>query len=255
MISVKNVNFSYSNKSVLKDISLEFEKNRISILIGANGSGKSTLLKLCSRVLNPSSGSISLDGDNIHNIDTKDVAKKLSMLPQDDNINYDLTLFNLVKMGRYPYQTLFSTYSKDDEKYINDALKITDTISLKDENISLLSGGQRQRARIAMLLAQDTELMLLDEPTNHLDLKYKIEILELLKKLNKEQNRTIVLVLHDINLAARYADTIIALKDGQIVSKGNSKDVIKEDIIEDVFGVKSKVVPCPIFDTPNCIVY
>jgi iron complex transport system ATP-binding protein len=254
-ISSKNLTLAYGDYIVLKDINITIPKNKITILVGSNGCGKSTLLKTVSRLLKPSQGSVFLEDSNIFEKSSKEIAKKLSILTQTPVAPSDLTVFNLVKQGRYPYQTWFSQWSKEDEKIVDYALNQTDLTDIKHKRISDLSGGQKQRVWIAMTLAQQTDIILLDEPTNHLDIKYKIEVLDLLKHLNKTEKRTIVIVLHDINLACRYADNIIAIKDGNIYSEGNPEEIITETLISDVFDINSKVVPCPVFKTPMCIPY
>jgi len=164
-------------------------------------------------------------------------------------------VFNLVKQGRYPYQSWFNQWSKEDEKIVQYALEKTGISDIKDKKLSDLSGGQKQRAWIAMTLAQQTDIILLDEPTNHLDIKYKIEVLDLLKELNEKENRTIVIVLHDINLACRYADHIIAIKDGKVYGEGKPEEIISEKLIKEVFQINSKIVSCPVFNTPMCITF
>lgn len=254
-ISSKNLTLAYGDYIVLKDINITIPINKITILVGSNGCGKSTLLKTISRLLKPSQGSVFLEDNNIFDKSSKEIAKKLSILTQTPVAPSDLTVFNLVKQGRYPYQTWFSQWSKDDEKIVDYALNQTGLTEIKHKRISDLSGGQKQRVWIAMTLAQQTDIILLDEPTNHLDIKYKIEVLDLLKHLNKTEKRTIVIVLHDINLACRYADNIIAIKDGNIYSEGEPEEIITETLISEVFDINSKVVPCPVFKTPMCIPY
>lgn len=254
-ISSKNLTLAYGNNIVLKDINVMIPKNKISILVGSNGCGKSTLLKTISRLLKPVDGSVFLEDSNIFEKSSKEIAKKLAILTQAPAAPSDLTVFNLVKQGRYPYQTWFNQWSKEDEKIVSYALEKTGLTDIQHRKISDLSGGQKQRVWIAMTLAQQTEVILLDEPTNHLDIKYKIEVLDLLKSLNKHEKRTIVIVLHDINLACRYADYIIAIKDGKVHSEGKPEEIITEQLIRDVFDINSKVVPCPIFKTPTCIPY
>ncbi|MBC2579347.1 ABC transporter ATP-binding protein [Clostridium sp. DJ247] len=254
-ISSKNLTLAYGDYIVLKDINITIPKNEITILVGSNGCGKSTLLKTISRLLKPVQGSVLLEDSNIFEKSSKEIAKKLAILTQAPVAPSDLTVFNLVKQGRYPYQTWFNQWSKEDEKIVDYALEKTGLTDIKHKKISDLSGGQKQRVWIAMTLAQQTDIILLDEPTNHLDIKYKIEVLDLLKNLNNQEKRTIVIVLHDINLACRYADNIIAIKDGKVYSEGAPEEIITEKLISDVFDINSKVVPCPVFNTPTCIPY
>ncbi|GAA0723403.1 ABC transporter ATP-binding protein [Clostridium malenominatum] len=254
-LQASNLTLGYGDNIVLKDINITIPKNKISILVGSNGCGKSTLLKTMSRLLKPMSGKVLLEDYNVFEKSTKEIAKKLAILTQTPTAPQDLTVFNLVKQGRYPYQTWLKQWSKKDEEIVNYSLEKTGLIDIKDKKLSNLSGGQRQRVWIAMTIAQETDIILLDEPTNHLDIKYKIEILDLLKDLNKIEERTIVIVLHDINLACRYADHIVAVKDGVIYSEGNPKDIITEKLIKDVFHINSTIIECPVFKTPMCITY
>jgi iron complex transport system ATP-binding protein len=251
----KNLTLGYRDSIILKDINVTIPNGKITILLGSNGCGKSTLLKSMARLLKPIKGQVILNEDDIFSSSSKKVAKELSILPQSPTAPDDLTIFNLVKQGRYPYQTWLNQWSNKDEIAVDNALKNTGIYDIRNKKISDLSGGQKQRAWIALTLAQETDIILLDEPTNHLDIKYKIEVLDLLKDLNKNPNRTIVMVLHDINLACRYADHIIAIKDGQVYNEGSPFDIIDEKLIKDVFDIDSKVVPCPIFKTPMCIPY
>ncbi|MPM13547.1 putative siderophore transport system ATP-binding protein YusV [bioreactor metagenome] len=253
--SAENLTLGYGDYIVLKDINVTIPKNKITILVGSNGCGKSTLLKTMSRLLKPFAGKVVLGDEDIFSKPNKEVAKKLSILTQSPTAPSDLTVFNLVKQGRYPYQSWFNQWSKEDEKIVEYALEKTGISDIKDKKLSDLSGGQKQRAWIAMTLAQQTDIILLDEPTNHLDIKYKIEVLDLLKELNEKENRTIVIVLHDINLACRYADHIIAIKDGKVYGEGKPVEIISEGLIKEVFQINSKIVPCPVFNTPMCITF
>lgn len=254
-LSTEKLTLGYGNYIVLKDINVVIPKNKITILIGSNGCGKSTLLKTMARLLNPIDGQVLLEDKNILTQSNKEIAKKLSILTQSPSAPSDLTVFNVVKQGRYPYQSFFSQWTNQDEKIVDYALEKTGLSEIKHKKLSDLSGGQRQRVWIAMTLAQQTDIILLDEPTNHLDLKYKIEVLDLLKDLNLKENRTIVIVLHDINLACRYADHIIAVKDGKVFDKGSPEDIVNETLIKKVFDINSKVIKCPVFHTPMCITF
>jgi iron complex transport system ATP-binding protein len=254
-LSTNNLTLGYGDYIVLKDINLKIPKNKVTILIGSNGCGKSTLLKTMARLLKPISGKVMLGDLNVFDKSSKDIAKELSILTQTPSAPDDLTVFNLVKQGRYPYQKWFSQWSKEDEKIVDYALEKTGLTEIKHKKISDLSGGQKQRVWIAMTLAQQTDIILLDEPTNHLDIKYKIEVLDLLKTLNQQEQRTIVIVLHDINLATRYADYIVAIKDGKVYEEGEPKEIITEKLIKDVFDINSLIIECPLFKTPMCITY
>jgi iron complex transport system ATP-binding protein len=254
-LSINNLTLGYGNYIVLKDINIKIPKDKITILIGRNGCGKSTLLKTMARLLKPISGKVMLEDINVFDKSSKDIAKELSILTQTPSAPEDLTVFNLVKQGRYPYQKWFSQWSKEDEEIVDYALEKTGLMDIKHKKISDLSGGQKQRVWIAMTLAQQTDIILLDEPTNHLDIKYKIEVLDLLKNLNMQEQRTIVIVLHDINLAARYADNIIAIKDGEVYAEGTPEEIVTEKLIKDVFDINSMIVECPLFKRPMCITY
>lgn len=254
-ISADNLTLAYGDYIVLKDINVTIPKNKITILVGSNGCGKSTLLKTMARLLKPAQGKVFLGDSNIFEKSSKEISKELAILTQSPTAPDDLTIFNLVKQGRYPYQTWFKQWSKEDEQIVDYALKKTGLMEIKHKRISDLSGGQKQRVWIAMTLAQETDIILLDEPTNHLDIKYKIEVLDLLKELNVQERRTIVIVLHDINLACRYADNIIALKDGKVYGEGSPKEIITEKLIKDVFSINSMIMECPLFKTPMCITY
>jgi iron complex transport system ATP-binding protein len=254
-ISTSNLTLGYGNFIVLKDINVTIPKNKVTILVGSNGCGKSTLLKTMARLLKPLSGKVVLGDMDIFQKPSKEIAKELAILTQSPDAPSDLTVFNLVKQGRYPYQSWFNQWSKEDENIVEHALEKTGLSGIRDKKLSELSGGQKQRVWIAMTLAQQTEIILLDEPTNHLDIKYKIEVLDLLKHLNQQENRTIVVVLHDINLACRYADHIIAIKDGKVYAEGDPKEIVTEKLINDVFDINAKIIECPLFKTPMCITY
>ncbi|MBD5638742.1 ABC transporter ATP-binding protein [Clostridium botulinum] len=253
MIEAKNLKLCYDEKIVLDNINLDIEKGKITALIGSNGCGKSTLIKAIARILYPKSGSILMEDRDILKMPSKEVAKLLAMLPQSSNAPEDFTIYDLVKQGRYPYHNLLSFWSKKDEEIVLESIKKVGLINEKDRTLSNLSGGQRQRAWIALSLAQDTDIILLDEPTNHLDIKYQLEILNILRDLNEKENRTIVMVIHDINHALKYADNIVAIKNGNILAQGPKEHIINEELVESVFGVGCKLINSPIDNCKLCV--
>ncbi|WP_120168513.1 ABC transporter ATP-binding protein [Thermohalobacter berrensis] len=254
-LETKNLTLSYTDKTVINKLNLKIPKEKITVIIGGNGCGKSTLLRSLARLLKPKEGSIILNGHDINKIPTKEVAKKLSILPQNPITPEGLTVLQLVKQGRYPHQKWLQNWSEKDEIVVRKALKATRMEDLIDRPVDSLSGGQRQRAWIAMVLAQNTETILLDEPTTYLDLTYQIEILDLLYELNKKKKYTIIMVLHDLNLACRYADNIIIVHNKKIYAQGKPEEIINEQTIKTVFGIKCKIVEDPLYGTPMCVPY
>ncbi|AYE34357.1 ABC transporter ATP-binding protein [Clostridium septicum] len=253
MIKANDLKLCYDEKIILDNINLDIEEGKITALIGSNGCGKSTLIKSIARILTPKSGTVLMKDKNILKIPSKEVSRLLSMLPQNSNAPEDLTVYDLVKQGRYPYHNLLSFWSKKDEKIVLEAISKMGLVNEKNVTLGNLSGGQRQRAWIALALAQDTEIILLDEPTNHLDIKYQLEILNILKELNEKENRTIVMVIHDINHALKYAHNIVALKDGDIFAQGNKESIINEDLIKSVFDIKCKLIDSPVDSCKMCV--
>lgn len=251
----KDLHVSYGERFIVKDLSIEIPDQRITAIIGSNGSGKSTLLKAMTRIISHQSGSIILDGNSISKENTKALAKKMAILPQTPEGASGLTVSELVSYGRFPYQKGFGRLTSTDIEVIDWVLDVTGTSAFKYAPVDSLSGGQRQRVWIAMSLAQNTEMIFLDEPTTYLDMAHQLEVLELLQKLNKEQQRTIVMVLHDINQAARFADYIIALKDGQIVKAGTCEEVIHPHVLRDVYQIDAEIGRDPRTNKPMCITY
>ncbi|WML32870.1 ABC transporter ATP-binding protein [Clostridium sp. OS1-26] len=250
-----NINIGYGELLIVKDLSVEIPSKKITTIIGSNGCGKSTLLKAITRIISHQSGSVILDGKNILKENTKTLAKKMAILPQTPEGTSGLTVGELVSYGRFPYQKGFGRLTKKDYEVIDWALEVTGTKDFKFRSIDALSGGQRQRVWIAMALAQETEIIFLDEPTTYLDMAHQLEVLELLHKLNKEQGRTIVMVLHDLNQAARFADYIIALKDGEVVKAGNCEEVVNHEILKEVFNINAEIGRDPRTKKPMCITY
>lgn len=252
-IEAKNLNLRYCKTDVIQSLNIKIKKNKITTLIGSNGCGKSTLLKSFARLLSPSKGQVVLDGKDIHKQNSIDLAKRLSMLSQTSIAPEGLKVYQLVRMGRYPHQSFFQQYSQEDERIVNEALKNTNTYELKDKEVDSLSGGQRQRVWIAMILAQDSDILLLDEPTTYLDLSHQIDVLDLLVKLNEKYEKTIIMVLHDLNLACRYSHELVAVHEKNIYSQGVPSSIITEKMVKKVFDLKCKIIKDPYFGTPLCI--
>lgn len=253
ILTTQNLTLAYEGTPIVHDLTLAIPSGRVTVLVGANGCGKSTLLRGLARLLKPVQGTVFLDGKAIAQYSTKAVAQQLGLLPQNPVAPEGLTVKDLVAQGRYPYQNWLQQWSAHDEHYVQQALEITDLVELGDRPLDTLSGGQRQRAWIAMTLAQNTQILLLDEPTTFLDLAHQIEILDLLHHLNREQGRTIVMVLHDLNQACRYADYLVAIKAGQVFAAGAPDTVITKDTVQAVFNLKCQIYPDPIAGTPMCI--
>ncbi len=249
-IYCENLCITYSQKEILHNLNIKIRKNKITALVGSNGSGKSTLLKTIARIVMPSSGSVYLDGKSIHRYSSQEVAKILAILPQSPEAPQEFTVERLVQYGRFPRQSFFGSLSPKDYKAIDWALEVTDMQDLRKKRLSDLSGGQKQRAWIAMALAQEGEYLFLDEPTTYLDMRHQIEVLNILENLNRTQKKTIVMVVHDINHAAKIADHIIAIKNGRILTEGNTKQILDEKIIEDIFGVKGLIISNRFDNTP-----
>jgi iron complex transport system ATP-binding protein len=254
-IKTEALTLSYGEHTIIDELDLSIPKGEITVFIGSNGCGKSTLLRAVARLLKPKSGSVLLDGAAIAKLPTKEVARKMAILPQSPTAPEGLTVMQLVKQGRYPYQTWYKQWTEEDEQKVEAALAATRLADLKDRPVDSLSGGQRQRAWIAMTLAQDTEVLLLDEPTTYLDLTHQIDILDLLFELNEKENRTIVMVLHDLNLACRYAHHIVALKDKKVFAQGKPESIINRALVKEVFQMDCAVTIDPLFGTPLCIPY
>ncbi|MEC2054933.1 ABC transporter ATP-binding protein [Peribacillus psychrosaccharolyticus] len=252
-ITTQSLSLGYGGELIIKELNIEIPKGEITVFIGGNGCGKSTLLRAVARLLKPNSGTVLLDSNNIAKMATNEVAKKMSILPQSPSAPEGLTVYQLIKQGRYPYQNWLKQWSKEDEEKVHRAMEATNLTELKDQYVEALSGGQRQRAWIAMTLAQDTDIILLDEPTTYLDMAHQIEILDLLFELNEKENRTIVMVLHDLNLACRYAHHLISIKDGEIYAQGKPEDVITAALVQEVFGMACQITYDPLFGTPMCI--
>ncbi|NHI17203.1 ABC transporter ATP-binding protein [Microbacterium excoecariae] len=240
----------YGGRVVVDGVDLSLPPGQISVIVGANACGKSTLLKALARLLPAREGRVLLDGAQIDSIPTKQLAQSLGLLPQQPIAPEGIAVADLVGRGRHPHQKLFRTWSGEDERAVTAALESTGIAHLADRSVDELSGGQRQRVWIAMALAQETDLLLLDEPTTFLDLTHQVEVLDLLTDLNRERGTTIVMVLHDINLAARYADHLFAMRAGRILASGAPADIVDANLIRDVFSLDAQVIEDPVSGTP-----
>lgn len=239
MFKINNVNKNYGFQKVLSEINLEIPQNKLTCIIGPNGAGKSTLLNAISRLIKVDKGDILINSKNLKDWDKKELSKTLSIMKQLNNINVRLIIADLVAFGRYPYSE--DRLTENDYQKINEALEYTGLSSIKDKYIDELSGGQKQRTYIAMTLAQDTEYILLDEPLNNLDIKHILEVMHLLKKLVEEQNKTIILVVHDINIASTFADYIVAMKNGEIIESGLTEDIINNEILYKIYEINFQI--------------
>jgi iron complex transport system ATP-binding protein len=253
LLQAAALTLAYDDREVVHDLDLVVPSGQITAVVGANGCGKSTLLRALARLMRPRAGSVLLDGRAIAELSTKAVAKRLAILPQSPLAPDGLAVEDLVARGRYPHQSLFAHWSEQDEAAVEAALDATQMTDLRDRPLDELSGGQRQRAWIAMTLAQETEILLLDEPTTFLDLAHQIEVLDLLAALVADHGRTVVMVLHDINQACRYADHVVAMRDGRIHAAGAPEDVVDARLVQDVFGLAACVIEDPVTGTPLCL--
>ncbi|NIK12812.1 ABC transporter ATP-binding protein [Alkalibacillus almallahensis] len=254
-IQTEQLSLGYKDELVIEELDLTIPKGEITAFIGSNGCGKSTLLKSLARLLKPKDGSVELAGKDIDKTSTKEIARQLAIMPQSPQAPEGLTVLQLVKQGRYPYQSWYKQWSEEDEDAVQYALDVTGIKEFEDRTVDSLSGGQRQRAWIAMTLAQDTDIILLDEPTTFLDLTHQIDILDLLSELNEQEGRTIVMVLHDLNLACRYADHIVAIQGKSVFEQGDPDEIITPQLIHSVFGLQCQVTCDPICGSPMCIPY
>ncbi|MEM6612240.1 MAG: ABC transporter ATP-binding protein [Cyanobacteria bacterium P01_C01_bin.72] len=253
MIEAQQLTLAYDGAAIIRNLNLAIPGGKTTVLVGANGCGKSTLLRGLTRLLKPKSGQVYLDGKAIAKLKAKTVAQKMGMLPQSPTAPEGLTVKDLVAMGRYPYQSWLQQWSLEDEAKVTEALEITKMLDLADRPLDSLSGGQRQRAWIAMVLAQDTDILLLDEPTTFLDLSHQVDLLDLLDELQSSKGKTIVMILHDLNLSCRYADYLVAVQQGKVYATGTPQEVMTEEMVQDVFNLECRIVPDPLSDTPMCI--
>ncbi|MEE4591864.1 ABC transporter ATP-binding protein [Streptomyces sp. DSM 41524] len=241
---------AYEDRTVVDGLDLDIPDGEVTVIVGPNACGKSTLLRALGRLLRPRGGAVLLDGTDLARIPTKKIAQSVGLLPQTPVAPEAITVADLVSRGRQPHQRWWQQWSEEDERAVTDAMERTDVTALADRPVDELSGGQRQRVWIAMALAQETDLLLLDEPTTYLDISHQVEVLDLVRQLNHERGRTVVAVLHDLNQAARYADHLIAMKGGSIVARGRPGDIVTADLVHEVFGLDSVVVPDPVTGGP-----
>ena len=253
ILETKELSAGYDQTKIIDHLELMIPPNKISVIIGANGCGKSTLLKALSRLIKPSSGDVILDGKKISEYSSTKLAQLLGLLPQAPIVPEGITVADLVARGRFPYRKFMKNMTKEDYNAVEEALEIMGITHLANRCVDELSGGQRQRVWIALALAQDTDILLLDEPTTFLDISYQVEILDLLTDLNRKRGTTIVMILHDINLSARYADHLFAFCNGQLVAQGNPYDVITPELIRTVYDLDCMVISDPVSKTPFII--
>lgn len=252
-IAVDGLTLAYGNTSVLDTLSLAIPRGKITVLAGPNGCGKSTLLRAIRRLHKPSAGRILLETIDIAKLGERMLARQIGLLAQSPSAPEDMTVEELVRLGRYPHQSMLQPWSSDDSRALESAMAGTGVTHLRDRHLGSLSGGQLQRVWIAMVLAQETEVVCLDEPVNHLDMSHQLDCLDLVRQLNAQFGRTIVLVLHDLNLAARYADQLVFLRDGVVAASGRPEELMVEDLIARVFDVDAMVITDPAYGRPLCI--
>ncbi|PAF29919.1 ABC transporter ATP-binding protein [Paenibacillus sp. 7516] len=252
-LETSKLDIAYEERLIVEDLNIQIPQGKITALVGANGSGKSTILKTMARIMNPKAGSVLLDGKSIHKQSTREVAKQLAILPQNPTAPEGLTVTELVSYGRFPYQKGFGSMRAEDKRMIEWAIEVTGMTEFHDRPIDQLSGGQRQRAWIAMALAQETDILFLDEPTTFLDMAHQLEVLQLLEMLNETANRTIVMVVHDLNHASRYAHHMIGIKKGKAIATGSPVEVMNCDVLREVFNIEADIVIDPRSGVPLCL--
>ncbi|MBK1795793.1 ABC transporter ATP-binding protein [Devosia sp. WQ 349] len=252
-LAAENATFGYEQRIISRELSVAIPDKSFTVIVGANACGKSTLLRALSRLLKPRQGQVILDGQSIHSLPAKEVARRLGLLPQSSIAPDGIRVADLIARGRYPHQKLFQQWSEADEAAVLEAMDATKVTELSDRLVDELSGGQRQRVWVAMVLAQQTPILLLDEPTTFLDITHQIELMELMSDLNSKNGQTVVAVLHDLNHACRYASHIIAMRDGQVVAEGRPSDIITAELVEAVFGLPCLIIDDPVSHTPLVI--
>lgn len=249
-LSTEALTVGYEQRIISENLNVRIPDRSFTVIVGPNACGKSTLLRALARLVRPRSGQVLLDGKSVASLPAKELARRLGLLPQSSIAPDGITVADLVARGRYPHQKLLRQWSAQDEAAVAEAMRATGITPLSGRLVDELSGGQRQRAWVAMVLAQQTPLLLLDEPTTFLDIAHQIELLELCRDLNQDKGHTLVAVLHDLNHASRYANNIIAMKDGAVVAEGAPSDVITEALVEDVFGLPCRIIEDPVSGTP-----
>ncbi|MFD5466046.1 ABC transporter ATP-binding protein [Kitasatospora sp. NPDC127059] len=249
-LEARGLTLAYEARTVVEGLDVGIPDGRVTVIVGPNACGKSTLLRALGRLLKPVRGAVLLDGEELARIPTKRIAQRLGLLPQSPTAPEGISVADLVSRGRQPHQSWWQQWSAEDEAAVTEALERTSTAELAERSVDELSGGQRQRAWIAMALAQGTDILLLDEPTTYLDIAHQVEVLDLVRRLNVERGRTVVAVLHDLNQAARYADHLVAMRDGRVVAEGPPGEVVTAELVREVFGLDSVVVPDPVTGTP-----
>ena len=254
-LSARDLTIGYEGNIIVPKLNMEIKKGKVTAIIGPNGCGKSTILKTIARLHKASGGGVYLDGQDVHRMSTKKLAQQLAILPQSPQAPEGLTVQDLVSYGRTPYQSGFSRFTAHDLEMVEWAIEETGLAAYGDMPVDALSGGQRQRAWIAMAIAQETDILLLDEPTTYLDMAHQLEVLELLRRLNEKDGRTIVMVIHDLNHASRFADELIAVKEGMLICQGTSEQVISREVLREVFDIETTIVTDPQTSKPAILSY
>ncbi|MFE9309919.1 ABC transporter ATP-binding protein [Streptomyces sp. NPDC006706] len=252
-LAARGLTLAYEDRTVVEELDLDVPDGRVIVIVGPNACGKSTLLRALGRLLKPRRGAVLLDGTELARLPTKRIAQVIGLLPQTPVPPEGITVGDLIARGRQPHQKWWQQWSETDEASVSQAMERTGTADLAERPVDELSGGQRQRVWIAMALAQDTDLLLLDEPTTYLDIAHQVEVLDLVRRLNRERGRTVVAVLHDLNQAARYADHLIAMRAGRIIAQGPPGDIVTAELVQKVFGLASVVVPDPVTGGPMVV--